>query len=207
MHYMKLSLAAAFLVLASDARADIVANGDFASGLSGWTTLLGGGGQFGSGYPSATTYDVMGTGPVTTSAIRVNGTGGLQQTFSMGPGTYFLTADFAMVNPTAAPISAGSLALLMDGGAVFNQSFTTLAAGQVSRGVVAVQFNESVAGSHTLTLEMLNGSGAEVGYVTLVAVGTLASTSVPEPGPLVLAAAGLTVAAGARVIRSRRRAA
>ena len=205
MHYTKLTLAAAFLVLASDARADIVTNGNFASGLSGWTTTLGGGSQFGSGYPSATTYDVMGSGLVTTSAINVTGTGGLSQTFSMGPGTYFLTANFAMVNPTAAPMSVGSLVLLMDGGGVFSQSFPTLAPGQVTRGSAAVQFNEGVTGSHTLALEMLNGSGAEVGYFTLVGVEPLIVSSVPEPGPFVLAAVGMTVAAGARVIRRRAR--
>jgi hypothetical protein len=51
----------------------------------------------------------------------------------------------------------------------------------------------------------LNGSGAEVGYFTFVGVEPLIASSVPEPGQFVLAAVGLTVAAGARVIRRRAR--
>jgi hypothetical protein len=210
------SCVAVLLVAAGTANADIVTNGTFSSGLSGWTTAGSGttpgigitvinfsntvpATQFGDIIPNApggTTHGVYFVDDNTTNEV-------LSQNVTLAANTtYSLTFDLWATNSGAG--NAGNFLLKDAVGTIASSSFGNAAqAGSSTVPVGAwtletLQFTTGAATSYALDFDW-NAGGTPSKDVVLTNVAI--NSAVPEPSSIVLLGSGLLAAAG--VIRRR----
>jgi hypothetical protein len=173
-------LSAATLISAS-AKANLISNGDFATGdFTGWTlfTTSPNGSLGFAPVPDVISFDVTGSGAtnaarfqvgqVTFSGFNVQEGGGLEQNVPTGAGTFMFTANIAAFwlaslagcNPgppqNCSNGDAGTFRAVLDGMTLATLSFGEITDQQTLRGVLSFTSNLA-AGTHDLEILMTRG--------------------------------------------------
>ena len=192
--------------LAPAANADIVTNGNFATGdFTGWTqftTSDGILGPSGSGLPAVTSFDVTGSGAQNAAHFKVGQAslmlgsqqgGGITQTVTLPGGSVSFSADIAaMGNSLAGNAEGGVFNVLLDGVTEDTVDIGHIDAGAVIRDTLSFTTTET-AGAHPLeiliTRPFINSTGTPEQFITNIGISSAAA--VPEPASLVLLAASL----------------
>lgn len=202
--WMAAAVLAAAWTLPADA-AELVSNGDFAAGLSGWTPYLTVNGVANS---TATTFDVTGSGVQTAARLEVGQIlfedpdypgstekargGGLVQLVDVAAGgRYRFSADFA-AQVAIFNYSGGIFALLLDGVEV--ASFNTGEVDGVVRGSLGWE-GVLAAGAHSVAIQATRPfirPGGTYQYFTNVSLAD-AAAPVPEPATWLMLVTGFAV--------------
>lgn len=206
-HAAKLSVAALLAVYAMPAQAvEVVTNGNFNGGLTGWTSFTTANGTIAElpsqpGLPapqsaSVVSFDVKGNGASNTlflNAGKINGPynsnpqegGGVTQSFTTAGGTASFSADVAaLYTRTSATFAGlGLMSVLLDGVVMDTYDFGGTDGGPVTlRGTLDFT-TVLTAGTHILTLEATRtfapGRGVTSQYFDNVSLDVTAA--VPEP--------------------------
>lgn len=212
------ALTAALIVASPVSAAQLIQNGNFSSGLTGWTSYLTANGTISPTTPNqggvspsnspaeVATFDVTGTGA--SNALWLNagqylppyGTanpagGGVFQTFLSGAGAASITADIAATTRFAGD-AGGVFSILVDGVALGSFDFGAI------NGTTRSAFNFTTnltAGTHTLALQVVRPFGPGVGlrsqYFDNISVNGVAA--VPEPGVWAMMIVGFGLVGGA----------
>ena len=139
----------------------VVANGDFSSGFTSWTTFTTANGTLGfPPDPQVTSFDVTGGGASNAAELQVGDTpnnggveegGGLRQTITTVAGPLNFTADVAAFAPRGTNAEGGVFSVLLDGITLDTFTAGAINAGTVDRGFLS--FSQVVSGgSHDLEL-------------------------------------------------------
>jgi hypothetical protein len=119
-------LSLAFIVISSPLHANLIQNGNFATGdFTEWTLFTTINGTLGvGGLPQVTSFDVTGTGPTDAAEFNVGQAifqfdgpragGGIEQVVSTNSGLYNFNANIA-VDAMSANVDGGSFSVLVDG--------------------------------------------------------------------------------------------
>lgn len=213
---------AAFTVLATSANAvELVTNGGFDAGLTGWTLFTTEEGRIGSGMdlPGVTSFDVTGLGAENAAQLQVGQTpvgvgqqgGGLRQTITATAGGLIFFADIASLETNMTGNgSAGLFSVLLDGVTLDTFDFGVIGAGVTERG--SLSFDTTVtAGDHILEILITRpfrgggpGGATPRQYVTNVSATQTDGGAVPEPSTWALLILGFAAAgAGLRARRAQ----
>ncbi len=208
--------------LSTESRANLITNGDFATGdLTGWTVFTTANGSNGSGLPTVTSFDVTGGGAQNAGKFEVGEVnftgaeegGGLSQTVSLGAGLVSFSVNIAATGDgTHTNSEGGVFSVLLDG-----VTEATFDAGQITANQIirdTLSFTDSVAaGAHTFELLVTRPfitAPNNTPFEYLTNASLTEPSEVPEPGSLALLLGGLLggaiVRRGARLRLVRRRA-
>jgi hypothetical protein len=214
-HHSLLASAAFALTAVSTpaSAAQLIQNGGFTAGLTGWTSFTtANGSNVGTG---VRTFDVTGTGAQSALFLNVGilnppffGSqqgGGVSQTFVSGAGTATFSASIAAFSRTG-NLAAGAFSVLLDGVTLATIDFGKIASLGTERDTL--RFTGSLtAGTHMLSLLATRPFAAAGGdvtnqYITNVSLDGVAAV-VPEPATwsMMMLGFGLTAA----TLRYRRR--
>ncbi|MEH2496178.1 hypothetical protein V1294_002657 [Bradyrhizobium sp. AZCC 1678] len=195
---------AVLLVSAVPAKAvEVITNGDFQSGLTGWTSYTTANGTIAAtpslpGAPqpqnaSVVSFDVTGSGAsnaLSLNAGKINPPygsapgegGGVSQTFTTSGGMATFSADVAAFTRVNGPTAFGLMSVLLDG--VVLDSFDFIGPGTSTTLHNTLDFTTNLtAGQHTIQLQATRvfapGGGVTSQYFDNVSLDVL--TPVPEP--------------------------
>lgn len=199
-----------FLIVSfSNAQATLI-NGDFQTGsLSYWTTYTTANGTLGSGRPTISNFDVVGSG-LSSSALGLsvgylappcsfpgvlcpfpNEGGGIRQTESFSGGLTSLQADVAVANSTlygGLNGDGGIFSLFLDGLLLDSFSVGNITAGTVRRG--HLDFTSFVsAGSHTLEILVTRQHSESLSLTQYI--DNVSVSAIPEPATTALVGLGI----------------
>ena len=207
-----ISAAACLLLIAGGARADLLVNGDFEAGLSGWTVFTTANGTLGDGMPVVELFDTNNDGTATNSAkFRVAkvadlvgraGGGIYQDVYVPALGTYQLRAYTAMLDDVVPSNADGGLfELLFDGVVVDSHDYGAAITNVPEYELLAADLMDVSPGTHEIRVKMsrryLSGDSDPWQYIDDVSF-------VPVPGALLLGLAGFgTVGLVGKVRKSR----
>jgi hypothetical protein len=194
--------------------ADLITNGDFEAGATGWSFFTTANGTIGS--PSVVPFDLVGAGASNTLQFLVGQKkfaagsqqgGGIYQNFGTSSGWLAISADIGAYNATIYPNgAAGLFTMMLDGVAVASWDFGPIAVG-ATEWTSLTYVAPVVAGTHEImfliTRPFLAGPppfGTPYQYVDNVSVAI-----VPEPLSITLIGAGVTAFGVAKLRRRQRR--
>lgn len=198
------SLAAVILGMACidapSAHASLLTNGDFSSGLTGWTPYTTSNGTIGS--PAVINFDVTGLGSNPAAQLEVGEVdftnvqsgGGLSQIFTGPAGDYSLSFDFASENQflLSGNASGGLFSLILDDTILNSFDTDFISAGATERGSLSGFLAGVAAGTHEIKIQatrpFITGD-TPFQYFDNVVVSA-SNTSAPVPGPLPLLGVG-----------------
>jgi hypothetical protein len=204
------SAALAIALTATGAQAaQLISNGDFASGFTNWTQFTTANGTI--GVPVVTAFDVKGTGANNAAQFKVGDLnsaglqegGGIRQTIDATAGLLTFSADFASTINQGINLSGGLFSVLLDG--VVLNSFDTGQIGSTERGTLSFATNVA-AGSHVIALEVTRpflSSAFAVPVQYFDNVSAIQGAAVPEPATWGLMILGLGVAGASLRRRAR----
>lgn len=189
------------LLRPGSAWADLIMNGDFEAGATGWSFFTTANGTIGS--PSVVTFDLVGAGASNTLQFLVgqksfaSGSqqgGGIYQNFGTSSGRLAISAHLGAYNATIYPNgAAGLFTMMLDGVAVASWDFGSIAVG-ATEWTSLTYVAPVVAGAHEIkfliTRPFLAGPppfGTPYQYVDNVNAAI-----VPEPMSITLIGAGVT---------------
>lgn len=193
--------------------ASLLTNGNFSSGLAGWTAYTTSNGTIGT--PVVVSFDVTGLGPSDAVQIRAGEVtldstehgGGLYQTFTGPAGDYTLSFDFASQSLNFFNLSGGLYALIFDNAVLSSFDTGDIAAFTTERGSLSGFVAGVASGTHEIRIQatrpFTTSSNSPFQYFDNVTV--ISSTdpqSVPSPLPLLGVAAGFRYS---RVLRKHLR--
>jgi hypothetical protein len=189
--------------------AQLISNGDFASGFTNWTQFTTANGTI--GVPQVTAFDVKGTGANNAAQFQVGDLnsaglqegGGIRQTVNATAGLLTFSTDFAASISGGINESGGIFSVLLDG--VVLNSFDTGQIASTERGTLSFATNVT-AGSHVITLEVTRPFLTTAFSVPLQYfdnVSAIQGGPVPEPATWGLMVLGFGVAGGSLRRRAR----
>lgn len=199
------ALAASTTVSSQASAAELIINGNFSNGLTGWAAYTTSNGTVGT--PTATTFDVTGDNVADTAARlqvgevsydNVQRGGGLFQQFTLAEAG---SVDFSVAFASRAPnqnLSGGRFSLLIDGveGAAFDTA--GMAAGTTKLGTLSFSSVLS-SGVHTYSLQAtrpyITDGGTPFQYFTNASARTM--SAVPEPASWTIMIVGFGAVGGA----------
>ena len=193
-------------VATPSAHASFLINGDFSSGLTGWTPYTTSNCTIGT--PAVVNFDVTGLGSSPAAQLlvgEVNFTGqqeggGLLQAFSGPEGDYSFSYDFASEAPSSGNLSGGLFSLIFNGVVLDSLDTEFIDSGSIERGSLNGFLAGVPAGTHEVRIQatrpFLTASSTPFQYFDNVVVnvddeGPNTSTSVPGPLPLLGVGAAL----------------
>jgi hypothetical protein len=150
----------AFALAGPAQAANLLTNGSFSAGLAGWTSFNTANGV---SNPSATSFDVTGSGAQSAAGFKVGqvvfpgpgGTpagGGLSQAVNFGGGSYIFSADWAALGGAGNNGSGGLFSLLVNNSIVASFDSGRITANSVERG--SLSFTGTLAaGSHVFAIQ------------------------------------------------------
>ena len=192
--------------------AQLLVNGSFNAGLSGWTAFTTANGTIGT--PAVVAFDVTGAGIQNAAQFQAGQVvfggfgsppegGGLFQIFNSAAGVATFTASIAAFSPGGNNASAGVFSILLNGSVLQTIDLSFIESGAINRG----QFNFSTlltAGVNRLDIQVgrpfLSDSGTPFQYFTNVSLVQSVAV-VPEPATWAL----LIVGFGLVGVTARRR--
>lgn len=198
------ALAASTTVSSQASAAELIINGNFSNGLTGWAAYTTSNGTIGT--PVATSFDVTGDNVADTAARlqvgevnfdQVQRGGGLFQQFTLAEAGL---VDFSVAFASEAPnqnLSGGRFSLLIDGveGAAFDTA--AMAEGTTKRGTLSFSSVLS-SGVHTYSLQATRPyitGGTPFQYFTNASARTM--SAVPEPASWTIMIVGFGAVGGA----------
>jgi hypothetical protein len=207
-----------WLIVPTAVNADVIANGNFATGdISGWTAFTTANGTTGSGLPDVVLFNTTGSGASNSAqfdvgAVRFDGTqqgGGLSQTINVtSAGVYTFSAAIASQDDADGQINsdAGTFSILINGIAedsIDLGSFSS--AGQILLGTLSGAVDLST-GSDTFSIEITRRFNSDLTltpeeYVTNISLTSPVAAPVPEPSSAILLS--IVLLAVALVVRKR----
>jgi hypothetical protein len=212
------ALAVLALAATSANAAQLITNGDFATGdFTGWTLFTTANGTTGPGpAPQVTSFDVTGSGASLAAEFEVGEAvfsgaqegGGIRQSITTTAGMLTFSTDFAARAAERTNASGGVFSVLLDGVSLATFNTGEIAALSVERGTLAFATTVT-AGSHLLSLQMTrpftvttSTGGTPYQYFDNVSA-TQAAAAAPEPATWGLMIAGFGLAGGALRRRAR----
>jgi hypothetical protein len=209
-----------WLMVPTAANADVISNGNFATGdLSGWTAFTTANGTNGSGLPDVVSFDTTGSGASNSAqfdvgAVNFDGTqqgGGLSQIIDVtSAGVYTYSAAIASQDDASGQVNtdAGTFSILING---VSQDSVALGGfslpGQILRGTLSGSVDLPV-GFDIFSIEItraflsdLTASPEE--YVTNISLTTPASGPQPAPEPSSVILLSIVLLAVAIMARKR----
>ena len=213
-------IAAVAATASPSAAAELLQNGDFSAGLSGWTSYLTPAGTISPTKPNqggvtptnspaeVASFNVTGSGA--SNALWLNAGqgdgpygaanpagGGVSQTFTSVAGIATFAADIAATTRLSTDVG-GLFSVLLDGVALATYDFATITG--TTRNALAFTTNLT-AGAHTLQLQVVRpfGPAATVRsqYFDNVSLDLAAAAAVPEPASWAMMIAGFGLVGGA----------
>ncbi|HXS93744.1 MAG TPA: PEP-CTERM sorting domain-containing protein [Candidatus Limnocylindrales bacterium] len=196
--------AAAMLFCAGAYANEVISNGNFSAGLTGWTVFTTPNGTNGTGEPTVATFTPVSSpaetavqfdvGQATGGSMDFEG-GGLSQTVNLAAGMLNVSVGIGAQGGTSFNLFGGIAELLIDSQPVAGYNFGSLQAGQVVSSTLT--YDALVAdGPHTLAIEFLRPATSDNTTPSQYAYDFSADefSDVPEPssaGFFLLGIAGL----------------
>ena len=186
------------VVSSAYANSNLITNGGFDSGLSGWTTFTTPNGNLGSGLPIVATFDTTGSGASPAAMFQVGENsytgayegGGISQTFNVAAGgTYNFSVNVASLGGIYTNGSGGSFSILVDSSSLASWNSSSIPAGQTLRSSL-VGSETLTAGNHTLSL-LVERPYKEDGTTPYQYLDNVSVAAVPEPETYAMMLAGL----------------
>lgn len=207
-----LKLIAAGILLCGPALSnDIISNGNFNAGLTGWTVFTTPNGTAGVGEPTVTSFTPPGDSPVNAvqfdagqlSSMANDWEGaGISQTFTASGGLLDISAGIGVQGGTSFNLAGGQVNLLLDSQPVAGYSFGPVDSGQIAASTIT--YSQLVAsGPHTLSIEFLRPYSSDSTSPFQYAFDVQANDEVPEPSSKVLFGFGLFGLAVYQAMRGR----
>lgn len=199
------ALVASLLLTAGMVRAqNLITNGDFSSGLTGWSNSAGNVAPQSAGAPFGTVAEI-GVG---------NGVTSLFQSFTLASGSALTVAfDYGSFNPTVQPLAGpwNMDVILTNSGSftVWNTTVDAFNAGQTGQYRTELSFSDLTAslpsGTYTLTFAPQGHGWTTIDNVRVTASAGGGGGAAPEPGTLSLLSLGLLAIPIRRGVRGRRK--
>ncbi len=179
----------------SQAHADLVTNGDFATGdFTGWTLGLTPYGTFGAPpLPQVSSFDVTGSGATNAAQFSVGvesydqpggypqAGGFLTQTIATSAGNLHVSANIAAYASEYQNIEGGVFSVLLNAVTEDTVSFGALTAGQIDRGTLSFTTPVS-AGPQTLEILITRPFGTDAPFAPFQYVTDISATPGPKAG-------------------------
>jgi len=176
-----------------------VSNGDFSSGLGGWTVVLPSSNQL-TPDRGVESIDIDGSGSLGVSSAFYANVGydsllNLEQVVSLSAGiSYNFRADLAMTTPSV-NADGGTISVFIGPTLLQSYSFGDTVVGVNEYARISSTYLSPVTGSSTLSIHFSRNYGAGIFSTPTDYVDNIQLTPVPEPGTFVLVFCGLSLLA------------